>query len=69
MELNGVANIIMLMDRLYKNSGELDYETFGKIENQLEMLQEYLKQVGDIIEVNQIDIPFWHDIRKKYEKS
>jgi hypothetical protein len=79
IELNGIANIKLLMDHMYKNSEGLDYKSFAKIETQVEVLHQYLKEVAIVMSINHdiikrtgvepIELSAWHEVREKTLKK
>ena len=71
IELNGIANISMLMqceiDKAHdlQNGGEIYYmnkETYDAINQQLKYLEKYMRAYNDAINRG-VQTPFWHDIR------
>jgi hypothetical protein len=73
MEVNGVANIKLMMDiELDKiqdaNSGDSLYvmneETYKAIHEQCDLLVKYMRAYNDAINKNE-QTPFWHDIKKQ----
>jgi hypothetical protein len=69
IELNGVANIKMLMDELVANAqnneGVMVYA--DKIYKQLDILERYMLAVADAARRSERP-PFWHDVRDNKDK-
>jgi len=84
MELNGVANIHMIVDSLFEKltSGQIDktvYEDISSIKDQLDLLERYMlaykKAAGNALveakfEYNLPDIkaPYWHEVKAEPSK-
>jgi hypothetical protein len=77
IELNGVANIHLLVDQLAITSPE-DLETFKQIKEQLVLLERYMLAVADhaasikagaygALIIGQ-EVPFWHEVRENPEQ-
>ena len=71
MELNGVANISLLMqceiDKVADETGNIYYmneDTYNTINKQLKLLEKYMKAYNEAVN-NNVQTPFWHDIRDK----
>lgn len=67
IELNGVANIQLLMqlevDRV--NGGYyMNSETYQSILNELKHLQTYMIEYCKAVNA-ETDVPYWHDIKKE----
>ena len=65
MEINGVANIKVLLV-----GADLDPELRKKIEEQLDLLQRYMKACDQVVEKNgcKKKLPAWHEIRLNKDK-
>ena len=64
MELNGVANIFMLLEK-----DDLKNTEVGKdIYRQLQYLHEYMKQIKLSVDNNK-EVPFWHEVRAEFDKD
>ena len=76
MELNGVANIKMMVQRAIEENTEshcgISPEIADKILDQLDLLNRYLVAVGDVIEYNNgalamhdqpKEVSAWHEVR------
>lgn len=76
MELNGVANMLMLIQVHKQIHSDLAPETlvlFEKLEDQLDLLNRYMTAIGDLLEPEHEElIPLWHELRdnrKKYKNN
>ena len=80
MELNGVSNIKMMVQRAIEENTEshtnLSPELADKILDQLDLLNRYMVAVGDTLQYNDaalcehtqpMEIPYWHQIREDKE--
>ena len=77
MELNGIANLHILVDQLPIDNGE-DLETYNKIKEQLDLLERYMLAVQDAIKTERNnynndyaryeEIPAWHEVRENPAK-
>lgn len=68
IELNGVANIKMLMDQLTSNAPNNDeiLVPAAKIYQQLDILERYMVAIGSYIahgDVKDVRPPYWHEVR------
>lgn len=72
MELNGLANIHMLLtletDKAQDSSGNvihyMNEETFNSIKKQLDLLQQYMVKYHEAV-IKEHKVPNWHDISLK----
>lgn len=64
IELNGVANIKLLMDKLVKTMDNNDEQLIevAKIYQQLDYMERYMVAIADAVQKNESN-PFWHEIR------
>jgi hypothetical protein len=64
IELNGVANIKLLMDELTSNAPNNDeiLVPAAKIYQQLDILERYMLAVADAANKAQVP-PYWHEVR------
>ena len=69
IELNGVANIKILLDDLTSNSPNLNEVLVPatKIYQQLDVLERYMLAVADAASKGEPP-PFWHDVRDNKNK-
>lgn len=63
MELNGLANIKMILDR-----AEIDDDSRKRIEAQLETMNRYMIAIGDVLHANELEVQPWHEVRDNPEK-
>ena len=69
IELNGVANIKILLDDLTSNSPNLDEVLVpaAKIYQQLDVLERYMLAVADAARKGE-QPPYWHEVRENKDK-
>ncbi len=67
LELNGVANIHMLLDLEADESNDgrvaMNVETLVSIKTQLDLLERYMLAREEAVK-NNTDAPFWHEVRE-----
>lgn len=76
MELNGLANLTMLVSALeqmeFSNQEEADFlkKTVERMCTELDTLNRYMVAVGEAIEdtAAQDKVPFWHEVREAKDK-
>jgi hypothetical protein len=66
MEVNGVANISMLIqcevDKTDDGRFIMNKETYDSINEQLKLLNKYMKAYNDALNKGE-QTPYWHDVR------
>ena len=67
MEINGIANLHIIVDGLYDKLKEAGQDTkysqdFIKIKEQLDLLERYMLAVKEAHD-NMSQVPYWHDIK------
>ena len=68
MELNGVANIMILVDQITQESESNNHINVAiKIKEQAEMLERYMLAFNDAVN-KQEKSPYWHEIRENPSK-
>ena len=69
IELNGVANIKMLMDHLLRGTPSLDecHITMAKIYQQLDLLERYMVEVQRAVSEDRSPA-YWHEVREHKDK-
>ena len=69
IELNGLANIKILLDDLTSNSPNLDEVLVpaAKIYQQLDVLERYMLAVADAAREGRTP-PYWHEVRENKDK-
>jgi len=66
IEINGLANIHILIDSMseeHGHNGQLDYadEQFSKVKKQLEMLERYMIAFAEATQKGEKP-PYWHEV-------
>lgn len=79
IELNGIANLKLLLDNIKASSPEQFGQELKKIDEQVDILHAYLKEVGKVVEYNQKAleaaemsyrvVPFWHTVKGECFKN
>lgn len=68
IELNGVANIKILMDEIkssaQENNNEYILSLAEKVDQQLDILERYMLAVADAAKNGELP-PYWHEVRDK----
>ena len=66
MELNGAANIKMILEDYKRGDMPLE-DALSGIEEQNDLLLDYLRAVSEVISKRFVlgDLPFWHQIKAK----
>ena len=66
MELNGAANIKMILEDYKRGDMPLE-DALSNIEEQNDLLLDYLRAVSEVISKRFVlgDLPFWHQIKAK----
>ena len=69
METNGVANIMMILDKMWHDHTESAIETsdLRKLDKQAKILLEYLRQIAPHVDAK--NIPKWHEVRQQMEEK
>lgn len=67
IELNGVANIKMMID-ICKMNGEVTMQDLSKIEDQADTLIVYLKAFLTAVN-DETEVPKWHEIKELLNKE
>lgn len=73
IELNGVANIKILLDELVSNSPNNDeiLVPATKIYQQLDLLERYMVAIGSYIshgDLKDVRPPYWHEVRENKDQ-
>lgn len=80
IELNGIANLKIMISNLKGAAPEQLGSELNKLDQQVDILHEYLKEVAKTmqhnyktLEANEFGsarvVPYWHDVRDKYLKK
>lgn len=62
MEINGVANILMIAE-MAKMKGEISEETHKDIIDQCDLMERYMLAVAEANRKG-LKVPYWHEIRE-----
>lgn len=77
MEMNGPANIKMILNSMQSDINDCGHVTHGNIKkyiedlnNESDMIINYLKEIDGVLKKHGIEkeVPFWHEIREKNVK-
>lgn len=81
MEMNGIANLKLLIDQAWieMDNDSVKTKTMRNIEEQVDLLHKYMGEVfNTLIENNKTleglgiepkKVPYWHEVREHFEKG
>lgn len=63
IEINGVANLLILVDELAHSSRDFNKEVIVDIKNQLDLLERYMLAYNHAVN-SETKTPYWHEVRQ-----